>query len=66
MMSNDTINEGHYLEFIDRLHVVSCMIDEHLLGHPLTTVEKKAKKRISKALDLIQDTYQEIGSKMTI
>ena len=25
------INDGHYLELMDRLHVVSCTIDDHLV-----------------------------------
>ncbi len=29
------INDGHYLELMDRLHIVSCTIDEHILNHPL-------------------------------
>ena len=37
------INDGHYLELMDRLHVQTCMIDDHLVSHPLTKKIKKAK-----------------------
>ena len=35
------INDGHYLELMDRLHVQTCMIDDHLVSHPLTKKNKK-------------------------
>lgn len=30
------INDGHYLELMDRLHIVMSNIDDHILNHPLT------------------------------
>ena len=44
-MVNDEnqINSGHYLELMDRLHIQSCMVEEHLMNHPLT---KKIKKYV--------------------
>ena len=41
----NSINKGHYLELMDRLHVQTCMIDDHLVSHPLTKKIKKAKIR---------------------
>ena len=56
------INDGHYLELMDRLHVQTCMIDDHLVSHPLTKKIKKAKKLIDNALMSLAEAYQIVGS----
>jgi hypothetical protein len=56
------INDGHYLELMDRLHVQTCMIDEHLVSHPLTKKIKKVKKLINNALMSLAEAYQIVGS----
>ncbi len=56
------INDGHYLELMDRLHVQTCMIDDHLVSHPLTKKIKKAKKLINNALMSLAEAYQIVGS----
>ena len=35
-MSKPTLDEYHYHEIVDRLHIVMCMIDDHLQQHPVT------------------------------
>jgi hypothetical protein len=57
------INDGHYLELMDRLHVQTCMIDDHLVSHPLTKKIKKAKKLIDNALMSLAEAYQIVGNK---
>ncbi len=56
------INDGHYLELMDRLHVQTCMIDDHLVSHPLTKKIKKVKKLIDNALMSLAEAYQIVGS----
>lgn len=57
------INEGHYLELMDRLHVQTCMIESHLVGHPLTKKLKKVKKLIDDAEWALAEAYQIVGQK---
>ena len=57
------INDGHYLELMDRLHVQTCMIDDHLVSHPLTKKIKKAKKLIDNAVMSLAEAYQIVGNK---
>jgi hypothetical protein len=57
------INDGHYLELMDRLHVQTCMIEDHLVSHPLTKKIKKAKKLIDDAVMCLAEAYQIVGNK---
>jgi hypothetical protein len=56
-----SINEGHFLELMDRLFVATDSISFYCLKHPLAQKEKRLKKKISKALDYLFDAYQMIG-----
>ena len=55
------INDGHYLELMDRLSLVGCTIDDHILNHPLTKGNPLLQTKIEKALDLLYDVYQDVG-----
>jgi hypothetical protein len=55
------INDGHYLELMDRLHVACCTIDEHILNHPLTEFNPDIQTKIENALELLYDAYQDVG-----
>lgn len=57
------INDGHYLELMDRLHVIACTLDEHCIKHPLAQSDKEIKFRIDYALGMIMDAYQYVGQK---
>jgi hypothetical protein len=56
------INDGHYLELMDRLHVVCCTINEHILNHPLTEVNPLIQSKIENALESLYDAYQDVGN----
>jgi hypothetical protein len=56
------INDGHYLELMDRLHVVSCTIDDHILNHPLCGVNKDIQNKVDEALSLLMEAYQMTGN----
>lgn len=62
-MKHTEINDGHYLELMDRLHVVMCTIDEHILSHPLTKKEKDIKFQVQYAMGQLWDAYQMVGHK---
>jgi hypothetical protein len=55
------INDGHYVELMDRLYMGICAIEDHLLGHPLTKKNKKVKKLIDKAGMCLAEAYQIVG-----
>ena len=57
------INKGHYLELMDRIHIVCCTIDDHILNHPLSENEHDIQNKIDEALSLLMDVYQMIGNK---
>jgi hypothetical protein len=57
------INDGHFLELMDRLHVQTCMIEDHLVNHPLTKKIKKVKKLINHANMSLMEAYQIVGNK---
>ena len=61
-MKNE-INKGHYLELMDRTHVIMDNINSHLLEHPLTDNENDLKEKFEIALDALWDAYQLIGNK---
>ena len=63
MNTNTEINDGHYLELMDRLHIVSCTIDDHILNHPLCEVNKDIQYKIDTALSLLMEAYQMVGNK---
>jgi hypothetical protein len=58
------INDGHYLELMDRLHVVMCNIDDHILTHPLTDVNDDVKEIVEEAISLLFYAYQMVGNKI--
>jgi hypothetical protein len=63
-MSNTTLTKEHYHEMLDRLHVVSCMINDHLLEHSVAQQDEEIKKPIEQALEILAETYQIAGYKL--
>ena len=63
-MSKPTLNPAHYHEMADRLHVLMCTMNDHLLQHPVAKLDKNISEKIAAALDLMAEAYQEAGSKM--
>ena len=63
-MSKPTLNSGHYHEMVDRLHVITCTIDTHLLQHPVAKLDKDVSKKIEAALGLLHEAYQQAGSRL--
>lgn len=57
------INKGHYLELMDRIHIVMMNIQDHLIDHPLSENEKDIQKKVEKAQHNLWKAYQLVGEK---
>jgi hypothetical protein len=57
------INKGHYLELMDRIHIVMMNIQDHLIDHPLAENERDVRKKIEKAQHKLWEAYQLVGNK---
>ena len=55
------INDGHYLEMMDRLHVQMCVLESHLVEHPIANENKEIKRLIIKAIVSLVQAYQITG-----
>lgn len=60
---SNEINDGHYHELLDRTHVAACMIDDHLVNHPLALHDGEIGKHLELALESLMKAYQIIGNK---
>ncbi len=59
----DLLNEGHYHEMLDRLHVVCSNIEDHLLQHPVCKVDKEITVLVDEALNKLAEAYQITGNR---
>jgi hypothetical protein len=48
---------------MDRIHIAACMIDDHILNHPLSENEPDIQIKLDGALSLLLDAYQLVGNK---
>jgi hypothetical protein len=55
------INDGHYLELLDRLHVIMCNVEEHCIKHPISKKNKDIRFQLEYALGQLWDAYQQVG-----
>lgn len=63
MIPSDKLDEFHYHELLDRLHVIMTECDSHLLHHPVTPHEIEVEQHIQSALNHLMKAYQIIGNK---
>ena len=64
MKNEDLLTKEYYHEMTDRLHVVSCMINDHLIQHPVNKLDKEVSQPIENAFELIYEAYQISGKKL--
>ena len=57
------INDGHYLELMDRLHSIMSNLNDHCVKHPLAQSDEEIKFKIEYALGQVWDAYQTVGGK---
>ncbi len=62
-LKKNSINQGHYLELMDRIHILCCTLDEHILNHPLSENEPDIQSKLDSALELLLEAYQIVGNK---
>jgi len=64
-MANEEIKKNldqfHYHEALDRLHVIACNCEDHLMQHPAIKLEPEVKQNIDKAIQHLWEPYQQIG-----
>jgi hypothetical protein len=58
------INDGHYLELMDRLHIVMMNIQDHIVSHPLSEVNKDIQLKVEEASHNLWEAYQMVGNKI--
>ena len=56
------LNDGHYLEVLDRLHCQMTDIENHLLDHPVSQKYGELREYIIKATVNLIKAYQIAGS----
>lgn len=61
MSVKDKLDQFHYHEMLDRLHVLMSTLDDHILQHPVCKLEKEISKKVDDALTLLFQAYQEAG-----
>ena len=62
MKKKSKINDGHYLEAMDRLHVITCMMEDHLMNHPVIENNKDLKKLVNFSIINLMEVYQRVGA----
>lgn len=61
-MSEMIIDEFHYHEVIERLHIINVMIDNFLLDHPLVEQELALRHLIQEGQNHLERAYQLAGN----
>ena len=56
------LDDFHYHEALDRLHVVMDIIDSHLIQHPVLKLETEVKDLVDDAQIKLWEAYQIIGN----
>ena len=61
-MKKNKINDGHYVEALDRLFLVTDMMDSYLMSHPVIRKNKEVKKLIKFSIINLLEAYQKVGN----
>lgn len=59
-LGNISLDDNHYHEVLDRLHLVMSIIDDHLIQHPVCKIETDIKDLITDAQYKLWEAYQSI------
>lgn len=62
-MENNKINSGHYLELMDRLHILASTLHDHCIKHPLAEYDEEIYKALEVATEATYEAYQIVGHK---
>ena len=58
---SDKLNSGHYLEMMDRLHIIMCMLNDYCIQHPIAKSDVRISSLLNKSLEELWDAYQITG-----
>lgn len=58
------LNNGHYLEVMDRLYIMASNLEDYILLHPVVNKDKKLHKGLDQAQTLLLNAYQRVGGNM--
>lgn len=61
-MKKNKINDGHYVEALDRLNLIADMMERHLTDHPVIRKNKDIQKLIDFSIINIMEAYQRVGN----
>lgn len=61
---NEFLTSDHYHEVADRLSVIMSTIDDHLIQHPVSKINKNIYNQLEKAQNCLWEAYQEAGKNM--
>ena len=61
-VKTNKLNDGHYLEVLDRLHCQMTDIEHHLLDHPVSQKYGELREHIIRAVVNLVKAYQIAGS----
>jgi hypothetical protein len=56
------LDDFHYHEALDRLHVIMDTIDNHLIQHSVLKLETEVKELVDEAQNKLWEAYQIIGN----
>jgi len=56
------LDDFHYHEMLDRLHVMMCNVDTHLLQHPVCKIDTKIKNHVNSAMNELCEAYQMVST----
>lgn len=62
-MKKNKINDGHYVEALDRLFLVTDIMDCYLMEHPVIKKNKNIKKLVEFSIINLLEAYQRVGNK---
>ena len=60
--TDDGLDEFHYHEVMDRLTLISDVLDRHILSHPICDKHPEIQEMINKILDDIVDVYSKVSN----
>ena len=59
--NNEVLDEFHYHEIIDRLHIIINTVEDHLLSHPVCCESSDVKTLIEERQAKLIKAYQRVG-----
>jgi len=62
--NGNEVNDGHYLEITDRIHVAACSFEDFIFKHPVVQSDPQMKEGAEMILTFMAELYQRAGKKL--